>query len=61
MITLAKTATEFGEIAIFRGRVAGSRVYWRECRPQSETDRSGVSPGTYAHAIWWMTAAAQNS
>jgi 2-polyprenyl-3-methyl-5-hydroxy-6-metoxy-1,4-benzoquinol methylase len=56
MITLTKTASEFGEIAIVQSRVAGSHVYWQEGWPQSEADRNGVSLAAYVHAIFGLVA-----
>jgi hypothetical protein len=45
MITLTKTSTEFGEIAIVKSRIKGSHIYWHGQWQQSEADRNGRQPG----------------
>ena len=56
MITLAKTCTAFGEIAILQSRLKGSRIYCQEDWFQSEADRNGVSLAGYVHAIFGLIA-----
>ena len=56
MITLAKTCTAFGEIAILQSRLKGSRINCQEDWFQSEADRNGVSLAGYVHAIFGLIA-----
>jgi spermidine synthase len=56
MITLARTCTAFGKIAILRSRVKSSHIYCQEDWFQSEADRHGVSLATYVHAIFGLLA-----
>ena len=56
MITLAKTCTAFGEIAILQSRLKGSRINYQEDWFRGEADRSGVSLAGYAHAIFGLIA-----
>jgi spermidine synthase len=56
MITLNKTCSESGEIAILQNRAKGSHIYWQEDWPQSEADCNGVSLATYVHAIFGLLA-----
>jgi len=56
MITLTKTATEFGDITIAQSRVVASHIYWQGGWQQSEADRNGVSLAAYVHAIFGLLA-----